>query len=112
MISAALVSFVTGITEPIEFAFIFRGSRAVRGPALLTGLSMALVAAWAGGWASVFGGAIDCPSTHQGSTQFFALIMAIGVVYFVMYCVVFTFVGQTPHSGPRIANRLRPGPRP
>ncbi|GAB1820401.1 PTS transporter subunit EIIC [Herbidospora sp. RD11066] len=94
MISAALVSFVTGITEPIEFAFIFVAPVLFVVHALLTGLSMALVAGLGGRLGFGFsGGAIDATlNATKDNTHNFALIMAIGVVYFVVYYAVFTFL--------------------
>ncbi|NAS24416.1 PTS transporter subunit EIIC [Herbidospora sp. NEAU-GS84] len=94
MISAALVSFVTGITEPIEFAFIFVAPVLFVVHALLTGLSMALVAGLGGRLGFGFsGGAIDAAlNATKDNTHGFALIMAIGVVYFVVYYAVFTFL--------------------
>ncbi|WP_061299388.1 PTS transporter subunit EIIC [Herbidospora cretacea] len=94
MISAALVSFVTGITEPIEFAFIFVAPVLFVVHALLTGVSMALVAGLGGRLGFGFsGGAIDATlNATKDNTHNFALIMAIGVVYFVVYYAIFTFL--------------------
>jgi PTS system N-acetylglucosamine-specific IIC component len=94
MISAALISFVTGITEPIEFAFIFVAPVLFVAHALLTGISMALVAALDGRLGFGFSaGAIDAGlNASKSNTHNFLLIMVIGVVYFFVYYGVFTFL--------------------
>lgn len=45
LLAAALSSFVTGVTEPLEFAFMFLAPALYVAHALLTGISMAVVAA-------------------------------------------------------------------
>ncbi|GAA3830287.1 PTS transporter subunit EIIC [Sphaerisporangium flaviroseum] len=94
MISAALVAFVTGITEPIEFAFIFVAPLLFVIHALLTGLSMALVAALDGHLGFSFSaGAIDATlNATKSNTDRFWQIMVIGLIYAVVYYVVFTFL--------------------
>ncbi|MEW9527164.1 PTS transporter subunit EIIC [Microbispora sp. NPDC049125] len=94
MISAALISFVTGITEPIEFAFIFVAPVLFVAHALLTGISMALVAALDGRLGFGFSaGAIDAGlNATKDNTHNFLLIMLIGVIYFFVYYFVFTFL--------------------
>ena len=60
MFSLALTSFVTGVTEPIEFTFMFIAPVLYAIHAVLTGVSMALT--WALGMQDGFGfsaGAID-----------------------------------------------------
>ncbi|GAA1263638.1 PTS transporter subunit EIIC [Sphaerisporangium rubeum] len=94
LISAALVAFVTGITEPIEFAFIFVAPLLFVIHALLTGVSMALVAALDGHLGFTFSaGAIDAAlNATKSNTDGFGMIMLIGVVYAVVYYVVFSFL--------------------
>ncbi|MDH2427865.1 PTS transporter subunit EIIC [Sphaerisporangium sp. TRM90804] len=94
MVSAALVAFFTGITEPIEFAFIFVAPLLLVIHALLTGLSMALVAALDGHLGFTFSaGAIDAAlNATKSNTDRFGLIMLIGVVYAVVYYTVFSFL--------------------
>ncbi|GII53331.1 PTS sugar transporter subunit IIA [Planotetraspora thailandica] len=94
MISAALISFVTGITEPIEFAFIFVAPVLFVVHALLTGISMALVAALGGRLGFGFSaGAWDAGlNATKSNTHHFLLIMLIGVVYFFVYYLLFTFL--------------------
>ena len=45
LLAAALSSFVTGVTEPLEFAFMFLAPALYVAHAVLTGISMAVVAA-------------------------------------------------------------------
>ncbi|WP_055477995.1 PTS transporter subunit EIIC [Sphaerimonospora mesophila] len=94
MLSAALVSFVTGITEPIEFAFIFVAPVLFAVHALLTGVSMALVAGLGGRLGFGFSaGAIDAGlNATKENTHNFPLIMLIGVAYFFVYYFVFSFL--------------------
>ncbi|MCT9928860.1 PTS transporter subunit EIIC [Planotetraspora sp. A-T 1434] len=94
MISSALISFVTGITEPIEFAFIFVAPVLFVVHALLTGISMALVAALDGRLGFGFSaGVIDAGlNATKGNTHNFLLIMLIGVIYFFVYYAVFSFL--------------------
>ncbi|MBO3745042.1 PTS transporter subunit EIIC [Streptosporangiaceae bacterium NEAU-GS5] len=94
MISAALISFVTGITEPIEFAFIFVAPILFAVHALLTGVSMAVVAALDGRLGFGFSaGAIDAGlNATKDNTHNFWLIMLIGVIYFVLYYAIFSFL--------------------
>jgi PTS system N-acetylglucosamine-specific IIC component len=94
MISAALVSFVTGVTEPIEFAFIFVAPVLLVAHAVLSGISMALVAALGGRLGFGFSAAaIDAGlNATKANTHGFWLIMLIGVIYAVIYYVLFTFL--------------------
>ncbi|WP_155354833.1 PTS transporter subunit EIIC [Acrocarpospora macrocephala] len=94
MISAALVSFVTGITEPIEFAFIFVAPVLFVVHALLTGLSMALLAALDARLGFGFSaGATDALlNIGKGNTHNFWLVMLVGVIYAAVYYVVFSFL--------------------
>ncbi|WP_214107618.1 PTS transporter subunit EIIC [Acrocarpospora catenulata] len=94
MISAALVSFVTGITEPIEFAFIFVAPVLFAVHAILTGVSMALVAALGGRLGFGFSAGVTDALLNLGkdNTHRFWLIMGIGLVYAVLYYVIFSFL--------------------
>ncbi len=94
MISAALVSFVTGITEPIEFAFIFVAPLLFVVHAILTGISMALVAALDGRLGFGFSAGVTDALLNigKGNTHNFWLIMGIGLVYAALYYAIFTFL--------------------
>ena len=91
MISVALTSFVTGITEPIEFSFMFIAPLLYAVHAVLTALSMAVT--WALGVHAGFtfsAGAIDYGLNWNLSTKPW-LIVPIGLVFGVIYYVVFRF---------------------
>lgn len=94
MFSAALVSFVTGITEPIEFAFIFVAPMLFIVHALLTGAALAITAAM-DGWLG-FGfsaGLIDAVlNASKSNTNNFWLIMGLGVVYGIVYYLLFSLL--------------------
>lgn len=94
MISAALTAFVTGITEPIEFAFIFIAPVLFAVHIVLTGVSMAL--------ASIFGmklgfsfsaGGIDMLiNGSKDNTHNLIGLIIMGLIYAVVYYVVFSFL--------------------
>ncbi|GII91059.1 PTS transporter subunit EIIC [Sinosporangium siamense] len=131
MFSGALVSFVTGITEPIEFTFIFVAPILFIVHALLTGAAHAITAAL-DGWLG-FGfsaGLIDAViNASKSNTNNFGLIMGLGVVYAVIYYTVFTFLikrlnimtpgrepdpdtdpGDSPTTPPSSTEQPPPGP--
>ncbi|NMM18081.1 MAG: PTS transporter subunit EIIC [Cellulomonas sp.] len=90
--SAALVSFVTGVTEPLEFSFIFLAYPLYAIHAVLTGTSLALVN-WLGIHAG-FGfsaGAIDYLLNFRIATHPL-WILPIGLAYGVVYYFLFRFV--------------------
>jgi N-acetylglucosamine PTS system EIICBA or EIICB component len=91
MISLALTAFVTGVTEPIEFSFMFIAPLLYAIHAVLTGISMALV--WALGMKDGFGfsaGAIDFMLNLGIATNPWGL-MLVGLGFAVVYYVVFRF---------------------
>ncbi|GAA3241772.1 PTS transporter subunit EIIC [Nonomuraea helvata] len=94
MLSAALASFVTGITEPIEFAFIFVAPLLLVVHAVLTGLAMALTTLIGGQLGFGFSaGLLDMLlNASKANTANLAGILILGVVYGVVYYVVFTFL--------------------
>lgn len=92
LISAALTSFLTGITEPIEFAFMFLAPVLYLAHALLTGVSLALT--WALGIKDGFGfsaGLIDYVLNYGLATKPLLLI-PIGIVYGIIYYAVFRYI--------------------
>jgi N-acetylglucosamine PTS system EIICBA or EIICB component len=92
MLSAALTSFVTGVTEPIEFSFLFVAFPLYFIHAVLTGTSLALVNAL--GIRDGFGfsaGAIDYLLNYRIAERPLLLIL-IGLVYAVIYYLVFRWV--------------------
>ena len=91
MVSVALTSFVTGVTEPIEFAFMFIAPLLYVIHAVLTALSMAIT--WALGVHAGFtfsAGAIDYVLNWNLATRPW-LIIPIGLVFAAVYYTVFRF---------------------
>nr|AFV25491.1 hypothetical protein [Streptomyces sp. BC16019] len=91
MISLALTSFVTGVTEPIEFSFMFIAPLLYVIHALLTALSMAIT--WGLGVHAGFNfsaGFIDYALNWNLATKPW-LIIPIGLVFGAIYYVVFRF---------------------
>ncbi|OIQ74984.1 PTS system glucose-specific EIICBA component [mine drainage metagenome] len=90
--SAALVSFITGVTEPLEFSFVFLAYPLYVIHALLTGTSLALV-----NWLGIhdgFGfsaGAIDYLLNFRIATHPLWII-PIGLVYGAIYYFLFRWV--------------------
>jgi PTS system N-acetylglucosamine-specific IIC component len=91
MFSLALTSFVTGVTEPIEFTFMFIAPVLYAIHAVLTGVSMALT--WALGMKDGFGfsaGAIDFFLNLGIATKPWMLLL-VGLCFGALYYVVFRF---------------------
>ncbi|WP_448061472.1 PTS transporter subunit EIIC [Cellulomonas hominis] len=89
--SAALVAFVTGVTEPLEFAFVYVAYPLYVLHAVLTGTSLALVNAL--GIRDGFGfsaGAIDYLLNLRIAEQP-VLLLVIGLGYGVLYYFLFRF---------------------
>ncbi|MFG1698390.1 PTS transporter subunit EIIC [Nonomuraea sp. NPDC049309] len=94
MLTAALASFVTGITEPIEFAFIFVAPLLLVVHAVLTGVAMAVTTLIGGQLGFGFSaGLLDLLlNASKSNTENLPGILAIGAVYGVLYYVVFSFL--------------------
>ncbi|MFI9035981.1 PTS transporter subunit EIIC [Streptomyces sp. NPDC053726] len=91
MFSLALTSFVTGVTEPIEFTFMFIAPALYAIHAVLTGVSMALT--WALGIKDGFGfsaGLVDF-GLNLGIASKPWLLVLVGLCFAVIYYVVFRF---------------------
>lgn len=89
MFSVALTSFVTGVTEPLEFSFMFAAPLLYGAHAVLTGVSMAVT--WALGVHAGFSfsaGLIDYVVNWHLDTKPW-LIIPIGLCFAVVYYVVF-----------------------
>ena len=92
MASTALTAFVTGITEPLEFSFVFVAWPLYLIHALLTGSSLALTNALGVHDGFTFSaGAIDYLLNFGQATRPLWII-PIGLVYAAIYYVVFRFV--------------------
>jgi len=89
LLSMALTSALTGVTEPIEFAFMFLAPMLYVLHALLTGLSMALANMLDIHLGFTFsGGAIDMALGWGKSTNGW-LVFPLGLAYALVYYVVF-----------------------
>ncbi|QZA79033.1 N-acetylglucosamine-specific PTS transporter subunit IIBC [Deefgea tanakiae] len=92
--AAAVTSFVTGVTEPLEFAFMFVAPLLFVIHALLTGLSVYIAASmqWISGFA-FSGGMIDMilSSRNPLATQWYMLIVQ-GLAFFAAYYFIFRAV--------------------
>ncbi|MFJ1615488.1 PTS transporter subunit EIIC [Streptomyces sp. NPDC088249] len=91
MFSLALTAFVTGVTEPIEFTFMFIAPVLYAIHAVLTGVSMALT--WALGMKDGFGfsaGAVDF-FLNLGIASKPWLLVLVGLCFAVVYYVIFRF---------------------
>ncbi|MFD4948999.1 PTS transporter subunit EIIC [Streptomyces sp. NPDC058239] len=91
MFSLALTSFVTGVTEPIEFTFMFIAPALYAVHAVLTGVSMALT--WGLGMKDGFGfsaGLVDF-GLNLGIASKPWLLVLVGLCFAVVYYVVFRF---------------------
>ncbi|MGM0216654.1 PTS transporter subunit EIIC [Enterococcus sp. AZ109] len=95
LLAAGLTSFLTGITEPLEFTFLFIAPALYGVHAILAGTTMLV--------ANLAGAAFLTPTGHglinfiiygvmQGMRTKWYLLPIIGVFCFAMYFVVFTFV--------------------
>ncbi|MGW8379996.1 PTS transporter subunit EIIC [Streptomyces sp. ODS28] len=92
MLSVALTSFVTGVTEPLEFSFMFIAPLLYALHAVLTGVCMGVT--WALGVHDGFSfsaGFIDYVINWSLATKPW-LIIPIGLCFGVVYYVVFRFV--------------------
>ncbi|MEU3218379.1 PTS transporter subunit EIIC [Streptomyces sp. NPDC006971] len=91
MLSLALTAFVTGVTEPIEFTFMFIAPVLYAVHAVLTGVSMALT--WGLGMKDGFGfsaGAVDFLLNLGIATKPWLLVL-VGLCFAVVYYAVFRF---------------------
>jgi PTS system N-acetylglucosamine-specific IIC component len=92
MLSGALTSFVTGVTEPLEFAFMFVAWPLFLIHAVLTGTSLALVNALGIKHGFAFSaGAIDYSLNFTAATQPL-LLLPIGLGYAALYYLLFRVV--------------------
>lgn len=92
MLATGLTAFVTGITEPLEFSFLFVAWPLYLIHAVLTGTSLAIVNALGIHDGFTFSaGAIDYALNFGIATQPLLLIV-IGLIYAAIYYVLFRFV--------------------
>ena len=103
MLAAGVTSFVTGVTEPLEFAFMFVAPLLYAVHALLTGLSLFIASMFH--WTAGFGfsaGLIDFSLTSgmpMANNPFMLLVLGLGfgVAYYLLFKVLIkTFNLKTP----------------
>ena len=96
LLSAALTSMLTGITEPLEFTFIFVAPVLYGIHCVLAGLSYMLMHILKVGVGMTFsGGLIDLTlfGILQGNAKTnWIYIVLVGIVYFVVYYFLFSFL--------------------
>ncbi|KAB2351492.1 PTS transporter subunit EIIC [Actinomadura rudentiformis] len=93
MVSAGLTAFVCGVTEPIEFSFMFVAPLLYVVHVLLTGVSMFLLAAIDAQLGFSFSaGLIDMLlNATKSNTRHLWAIIGLGVIYFFLYFAIFYF---------------------
>ncbi|MBB0232743.1 PTS sugar transporter subunit IIA [Streptomyces calidiresistens] len=118
MVSIALTAFVTGVTEPIEFTFMFIAPVLYAIHAVLTGIALALT--WALGMRGGFGfsaGAIDYTLNFGIASNPLGLAL-VGLCFAVVYYAVFRFAiirfdlptpGREPDEEDDLAVPAEPG---
>ena len=96
LLSAALTAFLTGITEPLEFTFIFVALPMYAVHCVLAGLSFMLMHILNVGVGMTFsGGLIDLVlfGVMQGNAKTrWVWVVVVGAVYFVLYYIIFRFM--------------------
>ncbi|HEU5381176.1 MAG TPA: PTS transporter subunit EIIC [Ktedonobacteraceae bacterium] len=93
LLSAAFTSFLTGVTEPIEFAFIFIAPVLFVVHALLTGVSLAVctllnIKIGFGFSAGLIDLLLNFTKSNTSNPW---LLLLVGVVYFILYYFIFSF---------------------
>ncbi len=95
MVSAALTSFLTGITEPLEFAFLFVAPRLYATHALFSGAAFTLCIVLGIKHGTTFShGLIDYVSIYSQSTNAHLLLL-VGPVWAALYYGTFRFMIKT-----------------
>lgn len=94
MLAAGFAAFITGVTEPLEFAFMFAAPLLYLVHAVLTGISLAIAATFH--WTAGFGfsaGLIDFTLSSQLplANQPYMLIVQ-GLIFAVIYYFLFRFI--------------------
>jgi len=94
MFAGALASFFTGVTEPLEFAFMFVAPLLYVVHAVLTGISVAIAAAM--DWTAGFGfsaGFVDMfLSARNPVANQWWMLLVMGLVFFALYFAIFYFL--------------------
>lgn len=96
LLSAALTSMLTGITEPIEFSFLFVAPMLFAVQVILAGsaymiahmLNIAVGLTFSGGFLDYFLFGILQGNEKTG----WLAVIPVGIIYFILYYVIFTFL--------------------
>jgi len=91
--SIALTAFLTGVTEPVEYTFMFVAPILYGAHAIMTGIAMAITYTLHIRMGFTFSaGAIDFVLNNKfGSHNNWIYMIPIGVIYFIVYYVIFYF---------------------
>ncbi|KOO11976.1 PTS glucose transporter subunit IIBC, partial [Vibrio xuii] len=92
MASAALTSFLTGITEPIEFSFLFIAPVLYAIHAVMAGLAYVLTNSLGVVHGHTFSNGFIDFVVQSPRAENMLLLVGLGIAYAVLYYVVFTFV--------------------
>lgn len=93
LISGVIATFVTGITEPIEFLFLFLAPALYGIHVILTGLGFMVMALLGTKIGNTDGGILDFLifGVLQGTYTKWYLVLVIGVIWFAIYYSVFRY---------------------
>ena len=94
MMAAGFAAFFTGVTEPVEFSFMFAAPLLFLVHAVLTSISMMIAASmqWLAGFA-FSAGLIDMTlSSHVVYATNWYMLIVLGIVYFFVYYFTFSFL--------------------
>lgn len=92
LLSAALTSFLTGITEPIEFAFMFLAFPLYVLHAILTGISLVIMNILGVKLGFTFSAGLFDYLLNYGISTKPMLLIPVGLAYGVLYFFLFRFV--------------------
>jgi len=92
LLSAALTSFLTGITEPIEFAFMFLAFPLYVLHAVLTGISMVIMNIYGVKLGFTFSAGLFDYILNYGISTKPLMLLPVGLAYGVLYFFLFRFV--------------------
>jgi PTS system glucose-specific IIC component len=92
MMSAALTAFLTGITEPIEFAFLFAAPILYVVHAILAGLAYVLVNMLGVVHGTSFSHGLIDFLVLSGNSEKIGLLVLLGLIYAAVYYTVFRFL--------------------
>lgn len=94
MLAAGFAAFFTGITEPLEFSFMFAAPALYFVHAVLTGISLFIAASfqWMAGFTFSAGFVDFILSSRLPLANKPFMLLVLGVIYFVVYYVIFRFM--------------------